>query len=115
MYDELNRLTFAELYHAYARTQDPHREQAITALVAKRLADADDCKPDADHLDAASDFLNGEDPERYTGNLWQDPYIWLSRQFEFELCPECGKDAADHTAIPLMGSWFARCNCPPSE
>jgi hypothetical protein len=115
MSNELDRMTFAELHDAYAQARDARREQAIIALVAKRLAEGYGEKPDADHYSAARDFLNGEDRERYAGNLWQDPQVWLARQFEFELCPECGKDAADHTAVPFVGNWFARCNSAPSE
>ena len=36
---------------------------------------------------------------------------FLSGLFEFELCPECGKDKEDHTAvIGPFGLWFAYCN-----
>jgi hypothetical protein len=34
---------------------------------------------------------------------------WLKQLFEFETCGECGGDAKDHEAIPVMGNWFARC------
>jgi hypothetical protein len=43
---------------------------------------------------------------------------WLAEQFEYELCEECGKDADQHTVIPISwGSYggpyfFARCNSP---
>ena len=36
---------------------------------------------------------------------------FLSELFEFELCPECGKDKEDHTAvIGPFGLWFAYCD-----
>jgi hypothetical protein len=46
------------------------------------------------------------------GNLHIPPDQWLAEQFEFEYCDECGRDACDHTAVPFMGNWFARCNHP---
>jgi hypothetical protein len=50
-----------------------------------------------------------------TGNLNQEPAEWLKEQFEFEYCAECDGDAEHHTAIPFMGNWFARCNCPRDD
>lgn len=40
---------------------------------------------------------------------------WLKQQFEFEYCHECGKDADKHTAVMVLGNWFARCNEPLTE
>ena len=34
---------------------------------------------------------------------------WLKEQFEFEYCEECGGDWDAHTAVPLLGNWFALC------
>jgi len=48
-------------------------------------------------------------------NLTTPPAEWLADLFEFELCSECGHDADKHTAIPFLGNWFARCDCPPCE
>lgn len=39
---------------------------------------------------------------------------WLKELFEYENCPECGRGARGHTAVPFMfGNWFARCNPKP--
>lgn len=38
--------------------------------------------------------------------------VWLARQFEFEYCHECGKDTDKHTAVMVLGNWFARCDEP---
>ena len=43
------------------------------------------------------------------------PCRWLRELFEWELCAECGGDARHHTAVPLLGNWFARCDYPPTE
>ena len=48
-------------------------------------------------------------------NLHIAPEKWLEEMFECEYCAECGGDAEDHTAIPFLGNWFARCNRPLSE
>lgn len=48
-------------------------------------------------------------------NLNIDPQVWLNKLFESEYCNECGGDAQHHTAIPLNGNWFARCNYSPGE
>ena len=40
---------------------------------------------------------------------------WLAQQFEFEYCAECGGDAQHHTAVPFLGTWFARCDYPPDD
>lgn len=37
---------------------------------------------------------------------------WLTDQFEYEFCAKCGGDAQHHTAVPFLGNWFARCECP---
>ena len=47
------------------------------------------------------------------GNLNEDPQEWMQRLFEFEYCAECGRDHRHHTAVPVMGNWFARCDLPP--
>lgn len=49
------------------------------------------------------------------GNLSRPSADWLTEQFEFEYCAECGGDAQHHAAVPLMGNWFARCNCAPAD
>lgn len=49
------------------------------------------------------------------GNLDIPAEVWLKELFEFEYCSECGGDAEHHTAIPLMGNWFARCDYPPEK
>lgn len=44
----------------------------------------------------------------------QPPAEWLRAQFEFEWCPDCGRDHRHHTAIPSpFGHWFARCDREP--
>lgn len=45
-------------------------------------------------------------------NLKQDPQKWLAQQFECEFCADCGGDARHHTAVPVLGNWFARCGYP---
>lgn len=47
-----------------------------------------------------------------TGNLAIPADEWLRDQFEHEWCAECGRDHRHHTAVPLMGNWFARCDRP---
>ena len=37
---------------------------------------------------------------------------WLEEMFECHYCDECGGDAQHHTAVPVMGNWFARCDYP---
>lgn len=44
------------------------------------------------------------------GNLTMAPEDWLEELFKWELCLECHGDAEDHTAIPFLGNWFARCS-----
>jgi hypothetical protein len=43
--------------------------------------------------------------------------LWLKQQFEFEYCHECGGDSQHHTVciVPVTGTFFARCDFPPSE
>lgn len=41
------------------------------------------------------------------------PAEWLAHLFEDEYCAECSGDAEHHTAVPLLGNWFARCDYPP--
>ena len=48
-------------------------------------------------------------------NLTTPAAEWLADLFEFEYCAECGGDACDHTAIPFLGNWFARCNKEPEQ
>lgn len=50
-----------------------------------------------------------------SGNLNIPAQQWLEEQFEYEYCSECGGDADDHIAVPVMGNWFARCNHPLSD
>ncbi|KKN10458.1 hypothetical protein LCGC14_1036390 [marine sediment metagenome] len=38
---------------------------------------------------------------------------FLERMFEYEYCDECDGDVADHTAILLLGNWFACCGTVP--
>jgi hypothetical protein len=40
---------------------------------------------------------------------------WLSDQFKFEFYAECGGDAQHHSAVLVLGNWFARCDFPPTE
>jgi hypothetical protein len=40
---------------------------------------------------------------------------WLKEQFILHYCDECGGDTQHHTAVPVMGNWFARCDYPPDE
>jgi len=40
---------------------------------------------------------------------------WLDELFQDSYCDDCGGDAQHHTAIPLLGNWFARCDFPPNE
>ena len=47
------------------------------------------------------------------GNLMEDPEVWLKAQFEFEWCPECGRDHRHHTAMPFLGNWRAWCDKTP--
>ena len=47
--------------------------------------------------------------------LTTPPADWLAEIFEFEFCAECGGDAQHHTAIPVLGNWFARCDFPPND
>lgn len=48
-------------------------------------------------------------------NLHIPPDQWLREIFEFQYCSECGLDAEDHTAVPFLGNWFARCDKPLPE
>jgi hypothetical protein len=34
---------------------------------------------------------------------------WAEHLFEYELCEECGGDAADHEPLIVLGHWFAKC------
>lgn len=58
----------------------------------------------ADEL--AAEFDRRNDP---------DGAAWLKQQFEFEWCGECGRDHRHHTAVPVLGNWFARCDLPAVE
>lgn len=40
---------------------------------------------------------------------------FLAELFEYELCDECGGDAPDHTAVPFLGNFFARCDRTPND
>ena len=35
---------------------------------------------------------------------------WLEHFFEFQRCDNCGHDIEEHTAVPFLGNWFARCD-----
>lgn len=48
-------------------------------------------------------------------NLHIPPKTWLDELFETEFCSECGGDAEHHTALPVLGNWFARCDFPPDD
>lgn len=37
---------------------------------------------------------------------------FLDEHFEYAYCECCGRDKEDHTAVPFMGNWFARCDKP---
>lgn len=50
-----------------------------------------------------------------TGNLSTPPEKWLEELFQDHYCEECGGDAQHHTAVPLNGNWFARCDYPPDK
>lgn len=45
----------------------------------------------------------------------QEPEEFLRETFEYAYCAECGGDAQHHTAVIVLGNWFAMCNHPPSE
>ena len=34
---------------------------------------------------------------------------WLRQQFQYENCAECRRGARSHSAVPLLGNWFAYC------
>lgn len=51
----------------------------------------------------------------FQGNLIIKAETWLKEQFEHELCAECGGDAGEHTAVPMFGNWFARCDQPAKK
>ena len=40
---------------------------------------------------------------------------WLRRLLEFDNCEECGKGAAGHRAMRVMGNWFAVCKALPFQ
>lgn len=48
-------------------------------------------------------------------NLTTPAKVWLAETFEFEYCAECAGDACHHTAVPVFGNWFARCDYAPSD
>lgn len=50
-----------------------------------------------------------------TGNLHIPSATWLAELFECEYCAECRGDAEHHTALPVFGNWFARCDHGPSD
>lgn len=56
-----------------------------------------------------------DDPMPMHKSREQSPAEWLADLFEREYCDECGGDADDHTAVPFLGGWFARCDHPISE
>lgn len=43
-------------------------------------------------------------------NLKIPAKIWLKEMFEHEYCAECGRDHRHHTAVPVLGNWFAYCD-----
>ena len=40
---------------------------------------------------------------------------WLAELFECEYCAECGGDQRHHTAVPVLGNWFAYCDFEPVD
>lgn len=67
--------------------------------------------------DFAPDTL-GDDPQVCTTCFYaaiDHAATWLVELFEYEYCAECGGDAEHHTAVPLFGNWFARCDYPPDD
>ena len=47
----------------------------------------------------------------------QEGAEWLEKMFEFEVCPECRRDANAHTVLrmPKTHKLFARCELTPLE
>lgn len=43
------------------------------------------------------------------GNLFIPPSQWLMERFADQNCEECGRGARSHTAVPVLGNWFAHC------
>ena len=50
-----------------------------------------------------------------TGNLNIPATEWMEELFQFEFCTECEGDTEHHTAVPLNGNWFARCDYPADD
>jgi hypothetical protein len=46
------------------------------------------------------------------GETWAE---WAAREFEFELCHECGGDADNHEPWVILGNWFAHCLTTPED
>lgn len=44
----------------------------------------------------------------------QTAKAWLTEQFEYEYCAECGGDAQHHAVTRVLGNWFAVCVYSPS-
>lgn len=44
-----------------------------------------------------------------------DRGTWLSEQFEYEYCHECGGSAGNHEPVRFMGNWFAYCLSAPLD
>lgn len=64
------------------------------------------------HTEASHFVLKPAQAPEPTDSEGDTATVWLARQFEFEYCHECGKDADKHTAVMVLGNWFARCDEP---
>ena len=71
MIDRIDAMGFAELHEAYSKADDYKIARGIIRRTAQLIAELDsDYNPESgelepDHIGAAKDFLNGEDPNRY--------------------------------------------------
>jgi len=59
-------------------------------------------------------FVNMDDVE-FLDSLERTPKVFLDEYFQDSYCCECGGDSEHHTAVPLNGNWFARCDYPPTD
>jgi hypothetical protein len=52
-----------------------------------------------------------EHPKLFHHTTKEEREEWLQQQFEFELCEFCGKDADQHTVVPMaFGLLGYKCN-----